>query len=206
LHRFTNANHKARLIAAAAPHSGDWLHTLPIASCGLHLDNDSIRIAVGLRLGCVLCQTHTCPCGATVDALGSHALSCKRNAGRIQRHAYINDLIYKALTRATVPAVKEPQGLVRVDGKRPDGLTLVPWQSGRCATWDVTPTRRRSFCKGTNRTGAHGRQTPRRSHPNSMAGWSQSDVGRYCGRHIRRILPRRQFVRSRRGCCCSRRS
>jgi hypothetical protein len=65
-------------------------------------------------------------------------LSCKRNAGRIQRHAYINDLIYKALTRATVPAVKEPQGLVRVDGKRPDGLTLVPRQSGRCATWDVT--------------------------------------------------------------------
>jgi hypothetical protein len=57
---------------------------------------------------------------------------------RIQRHAYIDDLIYKALIRATVPAVKEPQGLVRVDGKRPDGLTLVPWQSGRCATWDIT--------------------------------------------------------------------
>jgi hypothetical protein len=48
---YTNANHKARLLAAAAPHSGDWLHTLPIASCGLHLDNDSFRIAVGLRLG-----------------------------------------------------------------------------------------------------------------------------------------------------------
>jgi hypothetical protein len=85
-----------------------------------------------------LCQTHTCPCGATVDALGLHALSCKRNAGRIQSHAYINDLIYKALTRASVPAVKEPQGLVRVDGKRPDGLTSVPRQSDRCATWDVT--------------------------------------------------------------------
>jgi hypothetical protein len=65
-------------------------------------------------------------------------LSCKRNAGRIQRHAYANDLIHKALIRATVPAVNEPQGLVRVDGKHPDYLTLVPWQSGRCATWDVT--------------------------------------------------------------------
>jgi len=30
------------------------------------------------------------------------------------------------------------QGLSRDDGKRPDGLTLVPWQSGRSATWDVT--------------------------------------------------------------------
>jgi len=39
---------------------------------------------------------------------------------------------------AEIQAVKEPQGLSRNDGKRPDGLTLVPWQSGRSATWDVT--------------------------------------------------------------------
>ena len=26
----------------------------------------------------------------------------------------------------------------RGDGKRPDGLTLVPWQGGRCLTWDTT--------------------------------------------------------------------
>ena len=135
---YSEPNHRARLIAAAAPHSGDWLHALPIAACGLHLDDDSIRIAVSLRLGCALCQVHTCQCGASVDTLGSHAWSCKRNAGRIQRHAFINDLIYRTMIRAGIPAVKEPQGLVRVDGKRPDGLTLVPWQSGRSATWDVT--------------------------------------------------------------------
>jgi len=40
--------------------------------------------------------------------------------------------------RADVPAVKEPAGLSRSDGKRPDGLTLVPWQAGRSLTWDVT--------------------------------------------------------------------
>jgi len=28
--------------------------------------------------------------------------------------------------------------LFRTDGKRPDGLTLVPWQSGRSLCWDVT--------------------------------------------------------------------
>jgi len=33
---------------------------------------------------------------------------------------------------------KEPTGLFRTDGKRPDGLTLVPWQSGRSLCWDVT--------------------------------------------------------------------
>ena len=75
---------------------------------------------MSLRLGCALCQVHTCQCGASVDTLGSHAWSCKRNAGRIQRHAFINDLIYRTMIRAGIPALKEPQGLVRVDGKRPD--------------------------------------------------------------------------------------
>ena len=33
---------------------------------------------------------------------------------------------------------KEPTGLFRTHGKRPDGLTLVPWQSGKSLCWDVT--------------------------------------------------------------------
>ena len=33
---------------------------------------------------------------------------------------------------------KEPVGLCRSDGKRPDGVTMVPWARGRCMTWDVT--------------------------------------------------------------------
>jgi len=40
--------------------------------------------------------------------------------------------------RADIPAAKEPAGLVRTDGKRPDGLTLIPWRKGRCLSWDVT--------------------------------------------------------------------
>ena len=42
------------------------------------------------------------------------------------------------MKRADVPSTKEPAGLLRGDGKRPDGLILVPWQSGRSLTWDVT--------------------------------------------------------------------
>ena len=37
-----------------------------------------------------------------------------------------------------IPASKEPTGLTRLDGKRPDGLTLVPWQGGKPVTWDIT--------------------------------------------------------------------
>jgi len=33
---------------------------------------------------------------------------------------------------------KEPQGLSKADGKRPDGLTMVPWREGKPLTWDVT--------------------------------------------------------------------
>ena len=35
---------------------------------------------------------------------------------------------------------KEPIGLFRTDRKRPDGVTLVLWQSGKSLCWDVTVT------------------------------------------------------------------
>ena len=133
-----DAYHKARLRAAACARSGDWLHALPITSCGLRLSDDDIRVAVGLRLGCRICEPHCCPCGAAVDSSGSHGLSCRRSAGRVARHQYINDILWRAMHRANIPAVKEPTGLSRTDGKRLDGMTMVPWQEGRAALWDVT--------------------------------------------------------------------
>jgi len=39
-----------------------------------------------------------------------------------------------------VPVTKKPVGLFRTDGKRPDGPTLIPWQSGKSLCWDVTVT------------------------------------------------------------------
>src|SRR6218665_60870 len=39
-----------------------------------------------------------------------------------------------------IPATKEPTGLSRTDGKRPDGLTLIPWRMGRALIWDATVT------------------------------------------------------------------
>ena len=34
--------------------------------------------------------------------------------------------------------MKEPVGLSRQDGKRPDGLTLIPFEAGKPLIWDVT--------------------------------------------------------------------
>jgi len=35
---------------------------------------------------------------------------------------------------------EEPVGLFRTDRKRPDGLTLIPRQSGKSLCWDITVT------------------------------------------------------------------
>ena len=104
------------------------------------MDNESIRASVALRLGAKICEPHRCPCGEQVDIRGLHGLTCKRAAGRLSRHNYLNDLIWRALIKAGIPSIKEPSSLIRTDGKRPDGLTQIPWVAGRCATWDVTVT------------------------------------------------------------------
>jgi len=69
-----------------------------------------------------------------------HALSCKRYPGRFHRHPFINLLVRRALSKTGFPAIKEPNGLLRSNNKRPDGLAVIPWHDGRCATWDVTVT------------------------------------------------------------------
>jgi hypothetical protein len=46
----------------------------------------------------------------------------------------------RLLSKAGVPSLKEPHGHTRFDGKRPDGLTLIPWREDRSAIWGVTVT------------------------------------------------------------------
>ena len=135
-HLFATASQrdKSRLLAVTSSHSGDWLHALPIDSCGLRLENEDIHVAVGLHLGAAL----QCPCGALVEVNGLHGLPCKLGSGKHSRHASINEIIYHVCCCADIPAVKEPTGLTRTDGKRPDGSTLVPWSAGKCVIWDVT--------------------------------------------------------------------
>ena len=134
----SNDTDKARLLAASSPHTGDWLHAPPIASVGLRLSDEAVRVAVAHRLGCKACEPHTCVCGKAVSARGLHGLACRRSGPRHQRHSQLNDILWRAFKRAQVPAVKEPAGLSRDDGKRPDGVTLLPWAKGKPLAWDVT--------------------------------------------------------------------
>ena len=130
---------RSRLLAASSKESGAWLNALPVSSLGLRMDNNTVRIAVGLRLGSPLCRPHTCHhCGVQVEGTATHGLSCKWSEGRHQRHAAVNDIVHCAMSAAHLPSRLEPTGLFRSDGKRPDGVTLVPWRSGRLLVWDAT--------------------------------------------------------------------
>ena len=110
-----------------------------MTALGLRMDDNTVRVAVGLRLGTRVCGPHTCQhCAAEVSALGRHSLSCRRSEGRLQRHAALNDIFKRALFAAHMPSRLEPTGLSRTDGRRPDGVTLAPWKCGQLLVWDAT--------------------------------------------------------------------
>ena len=64
----------------------------------------------------------------------------RKNAGRQIRHNSINDIVWRVMRRAGIASIKEPLGLLRDDGKRPDGVTMIPWSRGRCVPWAVPGT------------------------------------------------------------------
>jgi len=120
---------RARLLASRSPGSGSLIHALPSANLGLLLPDRVVRVAVGLRFGAKIVSRHICVCGLQVNPDG---LSCRRNAGRQSCHHAVNEFLARSLRSIDMPAVLEPPGLMNPgDGKRPDGMTLVPWSAGR---------------------------------------------------------------------------
>ena len=48
------------------------------------------------------------------------------------------DVVKRASGSSNILSVLEPPGLSTADQKRPDGLTLVPWERGQSLLWDAT--------------------------------------------------------------------
>ena len=55
-----------------------------------------------------------------------------------QRYSQLNDVIGRAVKNAQIPASKVPATLLRTDGKRSDGATLIPKTRGKALAWNVT--------------------------------------------------------------------
>ena len=131
---------KVRVLALSCPESGAWLNALPLSSIGLKMDDDVIRIVVGLRLGLALCHLHSCSdCSAEVNEDGIHG---KFELSLLQRLPFsssaLNNIVKRSLEATKIPYHLEPSGLYRSDGKRPDGASVVPWQRGNILVWDAT--------------------------------------------------------------------
>ncbi|KAH0816404.1 hypothetical protein GEV33_006390 [Tenebrio molitor] len=62
-------------------------------------------------------------------------ISCKF---QVANHENWSEVRNKVTLVKNVWFSKEPNGLSRDDGKRPDGMTLVPWIKGQPLVWDVT--------------------------------------------------------------------
>ena len=130
---------KASLLAATHPFSSRWLEALPSANVGTLLPSTHFRACVALRVGEPISQAHECSrCHSAADALGVHGLACKRSAGRRPRHALFNQVIARGFAEARVPTRLEPSHLTLADGKRPDGLTLIPWALGKSVVRDAS--------------------------------------------------------------------
>jgi len=140
-----------------------WLDTLMIRykltvpSLGTKLDDESLRIALGLCLSVPTVVEHTCGCGANVDVFGANGLSCRHSGSHIPQHAAVNEIFHRALVSRGVPAVLEPVGVCHHDGKRPDIMSLIPWRQGLPFLWDFTcsdtlaPSNMSTFSRGASR-------------------------------------------------------
>ena len=62
-----------------------WLDVVPCKNLGLKLNDQQLRISIGLRLGANICGAHTCHCGKRFERDGLHGLSCTKSAGGFTR-------------------------------------------------------------------------------------------------------------------------
>ena len=77
------------------------------------------------------------------------------SGGRISRHHAANETIRgRAVVSGGIP-VLEPVGVCRKDAKRPDGISLIPWEGGHPLLWDficcdsVAPSNCTSAARGS---------------------------------------------------------
>ena len=96
------------------------------------MDDDVVRIAVGVRLGVAICHPHQCrSCGADVDSLRTHGLSCRFSSGRHCRHAAVNDIVKRSLDSARIRVILNHQACSDQMAGGPTELQLYRGRKGR---------------------------------------------------------------------------
>ena len=127
-------------MTATQCNSGDWITAYPISHVGTRLDDEALQIGVAPRIGLNVCFAHLCQCRVTIQSDDLHPLSCRFSAGRIPRHAAINNIIKISLDAADLHYILEPVGHNQAYGRRPDGVTAFPFKCCKALAWDATCT------------------------------------------------------------------
>ena len=125
---FTNNFNRARHLAASAPHSGDWLHALPLSTCELRLDNELELLWIFVSAPASANRTSALVANRLTGGRPIHTTS------RTQRHHISSaDQSKHAIRSGTARTVAHR----RKTTGRTDPHS---WQRAKSVTWDVTVT------------------------------------------------------------------
>ena len=73
------------------------------------------------------------PCIATAHMA---SVAARRKNGDAFRDIRRRTRLRRALVSGGIPSILEHVGVCREDAKRPDGMTLIPWEGGRSLLWN----------------------------------------------------------------------
>ena len=78
------------------------------------------------------------PINAYAASQSTRGVSMDWPAGKVRQDnnvTRLNDITWRAMKRAQIHAIKEPVGVMRQDGKRPDGTTILRQEPGIVRLW-----------------------------------------------------------------------
>lgn len=119
----------AAWLCTESKEAGAWLNALPIVSIGLRMEPDVFHVAIGLRLGLSVGISRNC--GAEVDQLGLHGLTCSGRGCLFVLVPLITSS--RNLDSAKVPSIVEPSSILRSDNKRPWCINYY------LESWEIVP-------------------------------------------------------------------
>ena len=130
-----DASSRIRILSSAKDESQGWIHGLLSSSLAQKMDNEVVRIAIGLRLGVHLCSPHRCSqCGSRVDEFGRHGLSCQKKR---ERYTEIGSIVRNCLNGLRIDHYKLTElTSAKIDSSKDTALN--PWRCGQSLVWDIT--------------------------------------------------------------------
>jgi hypothetical protein len=104
---------KARLVAHASDHAGDWAFVIPTIP-DLRIKDSAVRLRASLMLGRPIFgeRSSVCVCGKRVDSLEHHLLLCRHAGGAIRVHDTVKGWVAEQYRRAAIPNAIEVSHVV----------------------------------------------------------------------------------------------